>query len=103
MKVNMPPSGRVLTREHGTGTGLGDWDFSAFGDIIGKVAPSLAQVYTNKAQIDAQKKIAIAQMQYAMTPQTYPGYTGGSTLPQWVKPVAIIGGVGILALTLLRR
>ena len=110
----------------GTGSmqdsGLG-FDFSSIGDIFAKVAPSAVQVYAAKAQIDAQTKLAKAQaaQQAAINraaamppsplpPQQYGTYAPygrgagiGDGLPSWAIPAAVAGGVGLLALVLLRR
>jgi hypothetical protein len=130
MRVANQPS-----RGHTPELGLGfDFDFSVVGDFFKQAAPLAANIYAQKANIDAQKKMATLQMQQQLAVQrmqaggyppgqypagTYsppygmpaqpmqPGYMGRGAgmgdLPQWVMPAAIAGGVGLLALVLMRR
>lgn len=111
--------------------GLGfDFDWGSIGTAFQQVAPALTQVYAAKAQVDMQTKLLKAQaaQQAAINraamapPSAYPqtGYgapnmtiqpypsTGrgagiGDGLPSWAMPAAIAGGVGLLALVMLRR
>lgn len=122
MQVRYPPS-LGPTPEVGLGF---DFDFSAVGDFFKQAAPLATQIYAQKANIDMQKRLAEAQAKQAMAarmatmqqPQSYYGgqpvysmtqgrgagvFDGGSNLPPWVVPAAIAGGVGLLALVMLRR
>lgn len=108
--------------------GLSDFDWASIGTAIQTVAPAAAQLYAQKVQIDAQRKLAEAQAraqqqaalsaQYAQVYQPVAqqgavmtqtgtnrsaGIRDGSNLPSWVMPAAIAGGVGLVALLLLRR
>ena len=118
MYVRLSPS-RGSTQDAGLGF---DFDFSAIGDMFGKIAPSVAQVYAAKQGVDMQTRLMKAQAaqqaainQAAMYPPSPypPGYgqpgmfpgrgAGIGDLPTWVMPAAIAGGVGVLALVLMRR
>lgn len=112
--------------------GLGfDFDFGSIADAFTKAAPSIAQVYAAKTSIDMQTKLAKAQANQQaainraamMPPSPYPstgyglpqpaygGYPAtigrgagiGDGLPSWAIPAAVAGGVGLLALVMLRR
>jgi hypothetical protein len=111
MQVHYSPSRRPLTRSHGTGLGLADFDFgsimSSVGDTLTKIAPSLATVYTTKANIDSQQKMAQAQAQYAMTGGLFPGYgtagMTGSLAQSPMMPMILLGGMGLLAFVMMSR
>lgn len=128
MRVANQPS-RGPTPELGLGF---DFDFGVVGDFFKQAAPLAANIYAQKANIDAQKKMAQLQMTQQLAiqraqaggyppgqypPGTYsppygvpavqPGYMGRGAgigdLPSWAVPAMIAGGVGVLALVLMRR
>lgn len=120
MYVRLSPS-RGSTQDAGLGF---DFDFSSIGDIFGKIAPSVAQVYAAKQGVDMQTKLLKAQAAqqaainqaamyppspyppgYGAAPGMFPGHGAGigDGLPSWAIPAGVAAGVGVLALVLMRR
>lgn len=100
MQVRFSPSHKPLTRAHGTGLGLSDFSFSDFSTSLAKIAPELTKIYTTKATLDTQVKLAQAQAQYGMTGQFNAPM---SQIPPWVVPAGILGGMAVLSFALMRR
>lgn len=109
MQVVQSPSGRPVTREDGTGLGLGDFSsmMASIGDTFTKVAPSIATIYTTQAQLKQQANIARMQMAQGQYPTgSYPPQQNvpmtGAGLSGMMMPL-MLGGVALAAVLLLRK
>lgn len=121
MRVAASPS-RGSTVDAGLGF---DFDWGSIGTAVQQVAPAAVQLYAQKMQLDAQKKMAELQaraqaqaQQQAMFQAQQQGGGGfqslfnpgqgrgagvGDGLPSWVLPAAIGGAGLVLVLAMTRR